>query len=361
MKKVRIFLASSAELDQDKLQVELFISRKNKDWHDKRIFLELTTWKDFISSITEERTQNEYNRYIQSSDISILLFHTKLGRYTKEEFDNAHHAFLNSQGNVKKPRIYTYFKTDIGESPEITNFRKYIDNLDHFYDTYENMDKLFVKINRQLDKLENEGIIITPEAIDLPKIIKYAVYYFLLPILVLSGVILSFYYFQPTDLTVKIKETQSITGMEFKQGEVTLYYGDKTETKEIKDEVIFKQIPSKYKNNKIKLSFHSNGYLSIDTLVKTGKLIELPIKRDNSLGFIFGSVKDENMQPLKDVSISVKDIQVKTGDNGKFHIEIPLEKRAEEQRLTAFKQGYKTWDFTGVPSQTNEWKIILKK
>jgi hypothetical protein len=361
MKKVKIFLASSAELDQDKLQVELFVSRKNKDWHDKRIFLELTTWKDFISSITEERTQNEYNQYIQCSDISIFLFHTKLGRYTKEEFDNAHMAFLSSKGYVKKPRIYTYFKSDIGENPEITDFRNYIDSLDHFYDTYENMDELFVKINRQLDKLENEGIIIKPEAIDLPKVIKYAVYYFLLPLLVLGGAILSYYYFQPTDMTVKVIEIQSIPGLGFKQGEVTLLYGDKSETKEIKDEVIFKQIPSKYKNDKVKLSFDASGYISYDTLVKTGQIVELAINRDKSLGVIFGTVKNENMQPLKDVIISVKDIQVITDENGKFRLEIPFMKQAEEQRLTAYKSGYQAWDFTGVPSQTNEWKILLKK
>lgn len=361
MKKVRIFLASSAELDMDKIQVELFISRKNKDWHEKRIFLELTTWKDFISSITEERTQNEYNRYIQTSDISIFLFHTKLGRYTKEEFDNAHHAFLASQSKIKKPRIYTYFKAQIGEAAEITHFREYIDSLDHFYDTYENMDELFVKINRQLDKLENEGIIIKPEYIDLQRVIKYAVYYFLIPLLVIGGAIMAFYYFQPTDLTVKVREVQSIPGLPFNQGEVTLIYGDKTEKLEIKDEVIFKQIPSKYKHNKVKLQFSSKGYIAFDTLIIPGQLIELPIQRDNSLALIFGSVKDENILPLKDVVISFKDLQIKTDENGKFRIEIPLSKQAEEQRLTAFKAGYQLWDFTGTPSQTEEWKIILKK
>jgi len=178
----------------------------------KEFFLELTTWKDFISSITKERTQNEYNRYIQTSDISIFLFHTKLGRFTKEEFDTAHHAFIASQGKIKKPRIYTYFKNDKNETVEITDFRKYIDSLDHFYDTYENLDELFVKINRQLDKLEDEGLIIKPEHIDVSKIIKYGFYYFLLPLLVLGGAIMTKYYFQPTDLTVKVKESLSVPG-----------------------------------------------------------------------------------------------------------------------------------------------------
>jgi hypothetical protein len=361
MKKIKIFLASSAELDQDKLQVEIFISRKNKDWHDKRIFLELTTWKDFISSVTEERSQNEYNRYIQTSDISIFLFHTRLGRYSKEEFDNAHDAFLASKGKIKKPRIYTYFKTDKNETPEITAFRKYIDSLEHFYDTYESMDELFVKINRQLDKLENEGLIIKPELIDMPKVVKYAVYYFLLPLLVLGGAAMTYHYFQPADLTVKIKEAQSIPGLPYSQGKVALTYGDKTETLDIKNEIVFKQIPSKYKHNKLKLLFTADGFVSIDTMISTGELVELNIHRDNSLGVIFGVVKDENNFPLKDVAISVKDIIVKTDQNGKFRIDIPFQKQASEQRLTAFKAGYQAWDFTGTPSETQEWKIILKK
>ncbi len=361
MKKIRIFLASSAELNDDKLHVELFVSRKNKDWHDKRIFLELTTWKDFISSISEERTQNEYNRYIRKSDISIFLFHTKLGRYTKEEFDEAHHAFLASRGKVRKPRIYTYFKSDPKESSEISAFREYIDNLDHFYDTYDNMDELFVKLNRQLDKLENEGVVIRPEPIDLPRILKYTVYYFLLPLLVLGGAALAWYFFQPTNLTVRIAEQDPIPGLPFRQGVVTLNYGDKTETLEIQDEVIFKQLPSRYKNKKIRLLFEAQGYIPLDTVVKPGGSAELIISRDHSLGVIFGTVRDEMLQPVSGAIVQVKDLQALTDTMGRFRIEIPRPKQAEEQRLSVYKEGYQPWDFTGQPSQTEEWKIILKK
>lgn len=361
MKKVKVFLASSAELDQDKVQVELFVSRKNKDWHSKRIFLELTTWRDFISSITQERTQNAYNRYIRNSDIAIFLFHTKLGRYTKEEFDEAHQAFLACQGKAKKPRIYTYFKTDAAETADITNFRQYIDSLDHFYDTYDSMDELFVKINRQLDKLENEGVVIKPEPIDAAKVLKYAIYYFLLPLMVLAGAWLAYYFFQPTDLTVKVTEPQSVPGLLFKTGEITLTYGDKTEMLAISSEVIFKQIPSRYKRSSIRLLFKSNGYQTIDTNVRPGNLIELAIQRDNSLGVIFGSVKDEMLQPVGDAMVTVKDLRVKTDQFGSFNLIIPLDKQAEEQRLTVYKEGFQTWDFTGTPSQTQGWKIILKK
>lgn len=48
MKTIKVFLASSAEFDADKEQLELFVSRKNKDYNQKRLFLELSTWKEFI-------------------------------------------------------------------------------------------------------------------------------------------------------------------------------------------------------------------------------------------------------------------------------------------------------------------------
>ncbi|MGV8134420.1 MAG: carboxypeptidase-like regulatory domain-containing protein [Mangrovibacterium sp.] len=361
MNTVKIFLASSAELDNDKKEFELFISRKNKDLHSRRIFLELTTWKDFISSIREGRTQDEYNRYIRSSDISIFLFHTKLGRYTREEFDNAHEAFLRSKGKYKKPRIYTYFKTDLNEQPEITKFREHIDSLDHFYDTYESMDDLFVKFGRQLDKLENEDVILKPETIDVPKIIKYAVYYFLLPLLVVGGVALNYYYFQPANMTVKIAEPDPIPALPFREGNVTLTYGDKTETLPVKDEVIFKQIPSKYKRKLIKVQFAAQGYQPVDTMVAVTDLFVFPVKRDNSMSVVFGWVRDEDNRSLADVRISIKDLNATTNEDGRFRIEIPRYLQADSVRLTAFKQGYQIWDFTGRPSQTVEWKIILKK
>jgi hypothetical protein len=362
MKKVKIFLASSAELDADKQSFEVLISRKNKDLHEKRIYLELTTWKDFISSMSEGRTQDEYNKYIRSSDICIFLFHTVLGRYTREEFDQAHEAFLQSPKGRKAPRIYTFFKTDSDEKAEITEFRKHIDSLDHFFDTYDNLDDLFVKFNRQLDKLENEGIILKPEKIDTPKIIKYAIYYYLLPLLVLGGAIATWYYFQPGQMTVKIKEVRSVPNLPFETGQISLTYGPKTETQEFTGEVFFNQIPSKYKHRLVKLNFTAQGFEPIDTTLKVSELVELPIKRDNSLGLVFGWVRDAVTNlPLKDVQVSLKDLKTTTDEDGRFCIEIPLKLQEEKIRVIASKDGYQLKDRTGNPSQTVEWQFILEK
>jgi hypothetical protein len=361
MRTVKIFLASSAELDSDKEKFELFISKKNKVLKHKRIFLELTTWKDFVSAITEEHSQEKYNNYIQSCDISIFLFHTRLGRFTKEEFDTAHQAFISCKSRIKTPLIYTFFKICKEEGTEISEFKRYIDKLDHFYDTYESLDDLLGNFSNQLDKLEIEEVLLVPEKIDIPKILKYTVYYILIPFLVLSGAFFSYYFFQPIEMTVKINEVRSIPNLPFKEGSITLTYGDKTEKLTIKDEVIFKQIPSKYRRREAKLYFQAMGYNNLDTLIKVQRIIELPIERNNSLSFLYGVVLDHITQsPIEGVTVKIDELVTKTDINGIFRIIIPRKKQALYQRLELIKKEYRKFDDL-VAINNRELRIHLIK
>ena len=40
----KIFLASSAELKDDRIKFEILIGRKNKVWREQGVFLELVIW-----------------------------------------------------------------------------------------------------------------------------------------------------------------------------------------------------------------------------------------------------------------------------------------------------------------------------
>lgn len=79
MKNVKVFIASSAELDEDKLQMDLYFSQKNKGYRKRAICFEQRTWRDFPSYLSEEHLQNRYDDYIRQCDIVIFLFHTRLG------------------------------------------------------------------------------------------------------------------------------------------------------------------------------------------------------------------------------------------------------------------------------------------
>ena len=163
MNTKRIFLASSSELKEDREQFEIFINRKNKDWVAKGVFLELIVWEDFLDAVSQTRLQDKYNKAIRECDLFVMLFCTKVGQYTEEEFETAFKHFKSTN----KPFIFTYFK-DTEISPGTANqqalmslwaFQKKLAALGHFYTRYKNIDELQLHFNRQLDKLAANGFI----------------------------------------------------------------------------------------------------------------------------------------------------------------------------------------------------------
>jgi hypothetical protein len=159
----KIFLASSAELKGDRTEFEIFIGRKNKEWIDKGVFLNLVIWEDFLDAMSQTRLQDEYDKAIRECDLFVMLFWTKVGQYTEEEFETA----FGQYKSTNKPFIFTYFK-DAEISVASANkkdlmslwaFQEKLSSLGHFYTVYKNVDELKFKFNQQLDKLASNGFI----------------------------------------------------------------------------------------------------------------------------------------------------------------------------------------------------------
>ena len=74
MNTIKIFLASSAEIEQDRREFEEFIGRENKFFQVRGIFLHLEIWEDFINVISETCLQEEYNKKIEQGDLFLMLF-----------------------------------------------------------------------------------------------------------------------------------------------------------------------------------------------------------------------------------------------------------------------------------------------
>lgn len=165
MRTIRIFIASSSELKEDRVKMRDFFSQENDHLHKKGIYLELVQWENFLDSISNTRLQSEYNNAIASCDIVLCLFFTKVGKYTSEEFDTAYQIF-KAEG---RPKIWTYFKNAQIDTGSITDeintllaFKKKIGDLGHFYTEYSNIDNLINKFSRQLD-------LVLPDFINEPK------------------------------------------------------------------------------------------------------------------------------------------------------------------------------------------------
>lgn len=163
MMKKKLFLASSAELSEDRKAFEIFVNRRNKEWGDKGVFIELIAWEDFLDAISRTRLQDEYNKAIRDCDLFVMLFWTKVGRYTEEEFETAFGQFKASG----KPFIFTYFKdaevsADRANKRELMSlwaFQEKLDALGHFCTRYQTIDGLKLHFGQQLDKLAASGFI----------------------------------------------------------------------------------------------------------------------------------------------------------------------------------------------------------
>src|SRR5262245_50182349 len=106
MQTKKIFLASSEELRDDRRAFEIMVGRLNQQWRQRDFNFELVVWENFIDAMSREGLQKEYNRAVKQCDIFVMMFFTKVGRYTLEEFETA----FAGMAVGTSPRIYTYFR-----------------------------------------------------------------------------------------------------------------------------------------------------------------------------------------------------------------------------------------------------------
>jgi small GTP-binding protein len=158
---IKIFLASSSELREDRDAFELHFRQANDRWHQKGIYLKILRWESSLDAMSETRKQEEYNETVRESDIFISLFKTKTGKYTEEEFEVAHMAFKN----YGKPQIYTYFmQANVANDRQMRNnlislwnFQDKLTNLGHYHTNYTSIEDLKLQFQQQLDKLIDEN------------------------------------------------------------------------------------------------------------------------------------------------------------------------------------------------------------
>lgn len=166
MNKIKIFLASSGELKTEREEIERFINKENNNLVDNHVFLQLVIWEDLCHSFHGERIQDHFNEEMLQCEIVIALIFTKVGEFTKEEFDKAYESFKAKQ-NPK--HLYVYFKKASIDSFEITEsfmhvlaLKKEIEKAQQFYGQFETVQDLLLKLKKQFDQ-------IIPELISMPQ------------------------------------------------------------------------------------------------------------------------------------------------------------------------------------------------
>ncbi len=155
MRIIKIFLASSEEMDYDRMVFGNLVRRLDDVYEKRGVRLKLFEWEDYDAAFNDRRKQDEYNDKVKESDVFLALFHKKAGKFTVEEFDVASEAFKEKAS----PKVYTFLK-DLhpGEeaSPELEEFKhRLFEEMGHYWCRYDNRDSLQMQFVMQLQLVES--------------------------------------------------------------------------------------------------------------------------------------------------------------------------------------------------------------
>lgn len=159
MKTIKIFLASSEELENDRNAFGNLIRRLNQLYDKRGVRIELFEWEDYDAAYNNRRKQDEYNEQVRASDMFLALFHLKAGKFTIEEFDVATEEFKRTG---KTPKAFVYCRDlQVGEkeSSELVDFkRRLFEEMGHYWCRYNNSDSMQLHFVMQLQLVENSHI-----------------------------------------------------------------------------------------------------------------------------------------------------------------------------------------------------------
>ena len=153
---LKLFLASSNELLAEREKIEQELNRKNNMLRKRGFHIELRIWEDRIHVGKSLRSQDDYNLEIQECNLFAMMFYSKVGKYTLEEFELAQSLF----GDKGLPRICVFQKdVDIprnqkrADSESRFAFIEQMSNIGHFPVLFQNADQLINQLEDAIDKL----------------------------------------------------------------------------------------------------------------------------------------------------------------------------------------------------------------
>ena len=156
IRTIRIFLASSEELENDRNAFGNLVRRLDKLYEKRGIRIELFECEDYDAAYNNRRKQDEYNDQVRASDMFLAVFHIKAGQYTIEEFDVATEEFRRTG---KSPKSYVYcrdLQEGEKESAELVAFKHRLFNeMGHYWCRYNNKDSMQLHFVMQLQLVEN--------------------------------------------------------------------------------------------------------------------------------------------------------------------------------------------------------------
>lgn len=157
MKTIKVFIASSEELKQERDAISAMIPHINSTLKPRDIEIYPEMWEYLDSSMGVKHKQEEYNDVLKTCELCLVMFWTRFGEYTKIELDTAYNE-LKAGRNPQK--LYVYFKEVDLESitPELKEFKDNMASYErqgHFYRSFKNIDTVKLDFLIQFEKYQN--------------------------------------------------------------------------------------------------------------------------------------------------------------------------------------------------------------
>ncbi len=148
--QVNIFVASSGELEEERKELIHIINSINKIF--AHLKLEVIEWETDLESgsYQKENIQEEIDPLLEKSQIVIVIFYSKIGKFTLEEYNLA---------IKKKKKVFLYFKKGFSTEniDEFENYKKVLEFRERvekenkaLYRVYENIDQFKHLIQKDL-------------------------------------------------------------------------------------------------------------------------------------------------------------------------------------------------------------------
>ena len=160
MKTIKIFIASSNELEKERLLMASLANDLSTKLEKVGIQVIAVEWENLDASMGAPHKQEEYNEKLRECDMCMVLYWTKFGMYTKTELDTAYNEKIAGKNPQK---LWVYFKEidDPSKLPteELKEFRdSFPTKYGHFYTPFANFDTLKAHFLLQFMEYQSQAL-----------------------------------------------------------------------------------------------------------------------------------------------------------------------------------------------------------
>ena len=141
MKKIKIFIASSEELDEERNMMAVLANSLNTALVPQGVQVIVVEWGNLDASMDCDHKQEEYRAKLRECEICMVLYWTTFGKYTERVLDVAYEEM--KKGN-KLQKLFVYFKdSDKEPTKELKEFRdSFPTKYGQCFTQYQNVDTL---------------------------------------------------------------------------------------------------------------------------------------------------------------------------------------------------------------------------